>query len=140
MRLIERLVPKRRAAAAVVLAGTAAIVLSSCTTPGAQNLYMPRSGPYEEPHDGPVPSPTATFAPPDDLASDDTLPSYGSFVGEEATGAIAALRERGVDVRLADGRALGAVTSGEWQVAEQHLVTQESYPSTHYVLLTLERL
>lgn len=140
MRIIELLVPKRRAAAAVVVAVSAAAALSSCTTPGVQNLYMPRTGPYEEPHVGPVPSPTATFAPADDLASDDTLPSHGSFVGEEATGAIDALLERGIDVRLSDGRALEEVTAGGWLVSEQHLATQESYPPTHYVLLTLERL
>ena len=131
--------PIRRTAAAVVVAVSAAAALSSCTTPGAQNLYLPRTGPYEEPYVGPVPSPTATFAPADDLASDDTLPSYGSFVGEEAAGAIAVLRERGAVVRLADGRAPEEVTTGDWLVAEQHLVTRESFPPTHYVLLTLER-
>lgn len=127
--------PRRlQAPAAIVLSLVAAVGLTSCTTPGAQNLDMPAlpdclsSGSMEG------------AATSDSVETEvQQVLRENEFCGQDATVAFELLKETGVPVCfiLNDGTTAVEAPQPGARVVDVALIAQESEPPTHIVILTL---
>jgi predicted small lipoprotein YifL len=121
-------VPRHRFTAVVVVA--AALSLSACATPGVNDLYMP-------------PAPDEPGAPPDghlevDLEGDAAQEFLrgNDLSGLDVTAAQRLVEEAGFAATFdpGDGNA-SAVAPDLSRVVAAYVLTQESYPPSHFIVL-----
>jgi len=129
---LEPLVPRHRLTAVVAVA--AALSLSACATPGVNDLYMP-----------PLPD-ESLVASPGYLEVDlegDTAQAYLSdndLSGLDVSEARRLVEEAGFAVRFdpGDGNA-STVAPDSGRVVAAYVLTQESYPPSHFIVLVTAR-
>ena len=125
--------PRPRLTAVVALA--AALSLSACATPGVNDLYMPPVP------DEPGASPSGGYLEVD-LEGDaaQAFLSDHDLSGLDVSEAQRLVEEAGFAVRFdpGDGNA-SAVAPGPSRVVAAYVLTQESYPPSHFIVLVTAR-
>lgn len=127
--------PRHRSTVAVAVAVTAALSLSACATPGVNDLSVP-----------PVPDEPGAVSPGGYLEGDLEGDAAQAFLSEnylsglDVSDARRLVEEAGFAVRFdpGDGNA-STVAPDSGRVVAAYVLTQESYPPSHSIVLVTAR-
>jgi hypothetical protein len=133
----------RRLTAAALASAALALVVSGCTTPGVNDLYMPPTS--EDPYVVPSSTDPPSVMPSVPKAVDLDGTAVRSFLeqndlrGLPLADARRQVEEAGLSVRFdsSDGSKSTVEPPADSRVVSQYVLTQESYPPSHFVILVV---
>jgi len=125
----------RRLTAAALASAALATAVSGCTTPGVRDLYMPPTSA----------APSSVVVPNEPITVDLDGTAVRSFLdqndlrGLPLSDARRQVEEAGFSVRFdsGDGSESTVEPPAESRVVSQSMLTQESYPPSHFVVLVV---